>query len=250
MKEEKKMDGGSRRRLRRAGGTLLFLAALTVFAVVGGRLAPDALPVSAGVNGMVYAISYRDADSAATRRQLIHDAEYAKSLGLDLILPDEAGGGGVILILEGSKNARETIGFLEENGLRAVFLAEDAGEADSAALLDAWERGVIVPAAPIGGVESPAELASAVSAAKLAFYQEHSFPCSVFVHSCSNIVCGCFKSSATPDCLSGVTVFLFGDGRNPAPRAGESFTVFRRIVRLPDWTIEEYFSPDWERPAP
>ena len=234
------------RRLRTAAFTLLAVALLTAAIAIGGlNYRGGDVPVSAGARPhFVYAIGYRAAE-ADFFETLANDVAYIKRRGLEIATPktmDRLEQDGVILIVEGKCDLDRLSALLSEAGACAVPLLE--GQLDAAQWAEAskLERsGLIEPAAPIGRAEDPVSLAKRIGEARLEFAARYDSSCSVFVHSCANIICtGCFKAAEALT-IGRITVFTFGNGKNELPNDAASPLVFSRIIRLNDWTIEQYF---------
>ena len=49
--------------------------------------------------------------------------------------------------------------------------------------------------------------------------------------------------------FGGITIAVYGNGVNEFGTSYDGITLLNRIVRLPDWTIEEYFSSIAQPPA-
>ena len=233
-----------------AAATLTVVSALLIFAVIGGAARPGgAVPASAGAEeSVVYALSYTDTASENGLSMLENDILYIRAIGLRFLLPDEleTASGGVILIIESADGIDKVSALLAEYGARAVIAAgEETDDAAVKKLISLAEDGLVALAASIGPAGSDVELLKALAASRLAFMQTFGRSADVFVHTCSNVVC--------KDCVSApggfpftAVVFLFGNGVNRLPIRGSGIALFNRIHRLPEWTIEDYFSAGLE----
>ena len=242
------ISGGIRRRLVGAASTFAVLTLVLTAAVIGGKH-EELRPASARkAEPIVYVLSYCDLDTEAGLSRLRDDIGYMKDEGLDFILPDELGSvdrNSVILIAEGRFDPDRLIGILKEQNARAVFLAERDASAELRTVFDVYAAsGLIEPAAPIGKPFSPIGLMKELTSAREAFFLQYGRDCSVFVHSCSNIICTDCFGGKTRELPFNAVVFIFGNGKNEAPylHAGSGLTVLNRVMHLPDWSIEQFFT--------
>lgn len=232
------------RRLRSAAATLCAVAFVLMLAVVFRRDEAPAAAVSAsGAEHTVYAMSYcGTADS--TLELMKNDIEYLRGLGLEFILPRGIAAlrtDAVILIVENAERSDAALELLDACSVPAVIVpAGDLDPAVKAELLRREDEGGLELAAYVGSVDGPWELAASVGEASIDFVSRFGRPCSTFVHECRGIVCSsCFDGAET--LIRDMTVFTFGNGKNEIG-AGEKPLLLNRIMRLPDWTIEAYFS--------
>lgn len=231
-------------RLRSAAATALTLLLVLTLAVALRDGTGDSVPASAdSADLIVYAISYCGTDNQQLE-MLKHDIEYMRVLGLEFTLPDRISdlkSNGVILILEGTADLEAALSVLGEYAVPAVVIPPEDPDAETKArLLRLEDEGSIALASYVDSVDGPWELAASIGEASMAFASRFGRPCSVFVHECKGVVCsGCFSGAG--ELFKAMTVFLFGNGMNVIP-CGEKPFILNRIMRLPDWTIESYFS--------
>ena len=231
-------------RLRSAAATAAAVLLVLALAVALRDRTGSSVPASAvSTDQTVYAISYCGSDNE-TLEMLKNDIEYMSGLGLEFTLPERLGklkNDGVILILESTADPESLLSVLKECSVPAVVLPHEDPEPETRArLLRLEDADRIALASYIGSVDGPWELAASIGEASMDFVSHFGRPCSVFVHECKGVVCsGCFSGAG--ELARELTVFVFGNGLNVIP-CGEKPFILNRIMRLPDWTIESYFS--------
>ena len=209
------------------------------------------MPVGAGARAgakTVYALAYRGVDDAAALDLLRADIAAIKARGLGFVLPSEldaCGGDAALLVLERSYEIEGLLALLKSTDAKAVFTMDGAQGGSKLALLKkAANEGVLELAAPIGSFDSPALLAGELGTARLDFFTSFGRDVSCFVYSSDEERDALFHTGANKSCGSGLSVILYGNGRNellPSGAAG-GLRLIHRAVRLPDWTIEQFFT--------
>ena len=225
---------------RRVLSACLTLAAVAVFAAAAVLIAPRAsVPASAALQSGVVAISYRIRDGKDLR-MLADDIDFIRGLGLPFLLPKE-GGGGVMLIIESCPDLGALLSLIRAKGARAAVVQNSVRETDDIRLLGAASgEGLIEPAIGFGGMENQVALLRTLSRAQLEYALRYGARCACFVQTGIGRLSLDPTENGLPD--TALTVFTYGSGVNrpeEAPKTG--VRLLSRIVRLPDWTIADYF---------
>ncbi len=226
---------------------LTFAAALLAISAAVGILgadgSPRAVPASAGAEkGIVYAVSYRNLDTRGGLALLESDIAAFKKRGLGFILPAELGspGGGAMLILEDG-DPRKSAEILEKNGAKAVLaLREGMTPEEEEAALSFADAGLFALAAPFrpgcGAVGLFENLAEAGRSAALRLGRR----IGIFLAEAPGEDLACFRAGCGG--AERTFILLFGNGRNEPPFRESGIVVLNRVMRLPEWTLAEFFA--------
>ncbi|MBR4434659.1 MAG: hypothetical protein IKS90_01005 [Clostridia bacterium] len=232
------------KKLRSGAYTLIFSLTMIALSVLASRR-DTAIPASAGAQEKdltLYAISYRDAGITTDFDHISKDVDRIRDLGYDTVLPTELDPlkkSAVILIFEGVLNAQALIRFINEKSISAVVvLNEETDRSDIDKLISAADAGGIELALAIGVTERRDELFSMIADAALKYFLTFGKNCRVFVETVDDPAAECFNGCSEK---SPFTVFAYGNGVNTATN-GRLPWLLTRIEKLPEWSIDEYFS--------
>lgn len=245
-----------KRRLKSAAFSAAILAAVLAAVVLGGTPNGGSLPVSSlPADVGFYAISYMNIENSADAELLERDIEYMKARGLEGILPAGIGAkpepfstGRVMLFFENCGAFELITDILRQNGMCGVFTADETlceSMSASQKFRVALESGIAETAGRVSGCENEIELYAALNAERMRMFQAFALPCKTFVHVCKGLVCrSCFAltEKERESAADGILIVTYGSGVNELLSVSGGVTLLNRIVRLPDWTIEEYFS--------
>ena len=228
-------------RLKRGGATLAVVAVLLAATVFIGRKQPAAYTSAVPEKGIVYALSYDSLDTRKGLALLRSDIEYMERLGLRSILPGE-GDNGVILIAQGKYDIEKLAQLLKKQGARAVLVMESTLTAEEIQTAFRYaDEGLFALAAPVDLGCAPTELFKKIGATAADFALRFGRRCRVFVSTVPNeAAADCIGCSA--ESRAAITLFIFGNGRNEGPFPQSGLTVLNRCMRLPEWTIAQFFS--------
>lgn len=235
-------------KLKRSGATLAIAAVLLVFCVIGGSggglMNQNPVPALAKpISGAVYAISYRNLDTREGLYLLENDIGFFKKSGLGFILPDELQlrQGGMILIAEdGDPEALHAL--LEKNGAKAVFvMRESMTPQQERFALRCADKGIFALAAPFEQGCGPLDIFENIAASGKAAALRIGRTVGIFTAE--------VPEEWGMECLRGIggetartVVFLFGSGFNEPPFPKSGIVLLNRVMRLPEWTAEEFLS--------
>lgn len=238
------------KKLRSGAYTLGFLLVVITLATAAS-LRDNSIPVSAAAREKtltLYAISYRNAGITTDFNSISNDINSIRETGYDTVLPNELDPlekNAVMLIFEGEFNAQDLLRFISEKRISAVVvLNADTDREDAAELIAAAEAGVIELALSIGVSERREELFSMMADAALEYSLTFGKNCRLFVEEVKDPLAECFNAYSNG---SRFTVFAYGNGVNTATD-GRLPWLLTRIEKLPEWSIDEYFSsmvPQW-----
>ena len=262
-----------KRRLKSAAFSIVILAAVLAATVFGGVHSNGILPASALPSSVgFYAVSYLNIENGDGAELLKSDLDYMKERGLAALLPTDirsgslpALGGYVMLFFENC-GAFETItDILQQRGMRGVFTADESlckRMKSSEKFRNALAAGIAEPAGRFSDCEDEVRFCAALTAERMRMFESFGVPCRTFVHVCKKLVCKnlmfdepCFAAlcrgseDAEKSGSEGITIAVYGNGVNEFGTSYDGITLLNRIVRLPDWTIEEYFSSIAQPPA-
>lgn len=231
----------------KSGGFTLAIVAMLLFASVLLSRNNDALPASADAkNGVaaLYAIAYRDIGDERSLALLEKDIGTLRARGLDTILPCEIESlqkSAVILIFERVHNMDSLIRFIGKAGVKAVVAVdENTNESELEQLFAAEDRGAAAAALQIGVCSNAVELAEEIAEAALGFKLKYGKNCGVFVETTDKETA--FACLKTGNAALPLYVFVYGNGVNTPLENGSFPHILTRIVKLPEWTTDEYFS--------
>ena len=142
--------------------------------------------------------------------------------------------------------AFETItDILQQRGMRGVFTADESlckRMKSSEKFRNALAAGIAEPAGRFSDCEDEVRFCAALNAERMRMFESFGVPCRTFVHVCKKLVCK--NLMFDEPCFA-----VYGNGVNEFGTSYDGITLLNRIVRLPDWTIEEYFSSIAQPPA-
>lgn len=149
--------------------------------------------------------------------------------------------------------------------MRGVFTADESlckRMKSSEKFRNALAAGIAEPAGRFSDCEDEVRFCAALNAERMRMFESFGVPCRTFVHVCKKLVCKnlmfdepCFAAlcrgseAAEKSGSEGITIAVYGNGVNEFGTSYDGITLLNRIVRLPDWTIEEYFSSIAQPPA-
>lgn len=221
---------------------------LTVCVILGRRI--QTVPTSAGTAGeIIYAISYTNRGESEDMEVLCNDIEYMLDIGLTFMLPKDLRtktSGGVILIFDNYDT--ESIGrlceIIKDYGICAALIIDGKTKAEYldtvSTLVD--EGSIELCCSYADCRDSPISALSAISEARLEYLRVYGNECKTFVHRCSSLLCNSSDELNNLEFLENITIISYGNGKNIVRLPKRGLTILKRIERLPDWTIEEYFS--------
>lgn len=238
-----------KKRIMLGFSTLAMVALVLIGCIIGTLIDTPSVQTSAA-NGekIVYAISYNDCSRPDSLSIMGHDIEYIRSLGLRFILPTElntGSTGGIILVIElrGGENVKDILALIEKHDACAVFsIDRNCSDVD----LKIIKNAVGSKKAELAYVfetcsSEPVDMIAAFAEARLEFFSHYGTECSIFMHKCSEPLCT-RASLSEGSYLANTFIFGYGNGKNTLALPCKGIVGLNRILRLPDWTIEEYFS--------
>lgn len=229
--------------------TLAMVALVLIGCIIGTLINTPSIQTSAADGKKtVYAISYNDFSKPDSLMSMEQDIEYIRSIGLSFILPSElntSAAGGMIIIIElrGGENVKDILALIEKNKACAVF-AIDKNCPDSD--LKVIKNAISTEKAELAYVfetcsSEPVDMIAAFAEARLEFFSLYGTESTIYMHRCSEPLCT--RATLNVDRYpSNAFIFGYGNGKNMLSLPCKGIVGLNRILRLPDWTIEEYFS--------
>lgn len=231
-----------RKRLRSALATLAMVGLLCTVCILFQN-EPNAVSVSRTDETVIYAVAYRDIELLKT------DMDYYRKQQFNIILPknvsEAAGSRNLILILEFVKpdEMRKAAEILNEARIPSVILI-DGGylNRDVEMIEGAYGDTEFEFAAgfEINGNDE-VDIVRAITDSRMKFYLDYGESTEILVHSCGKLFCEEMEKLTDCGCFADITVFTYGNGVNKLNNS-EGMLMLNSIVRLPDWSITDYFS--------
>lgn len=230
------------KRIRSALATLTMVVLLCTVCILF-RNEPSTVSVLRTNDTIIYAVAYRDIDL------LEDDIAYYQKQQFNIILPknvsEAAGSRNLILILEfgNPDEMQKAVEMLNNARIPSVILIDSGYLNINVETIKNTYRDAEFEFAvsfEINGYNE-VDIVRAITDCRMKFYLGYGESAEILVHSCGQLFCEDMEKLTECECFANLSVFTCGNGVNML-NSSSGLLIFNRIVRLPDWSIADYFS--------